>query len=180
MNGVDVGLGSTGVVMPDGKAVLGGSTAAVVGVGRLNLNPPEAGAGADTGSGVGVGAASAPKPEPVVLGAPIAPIGGKSNSFVSAGLDLSSLFGGGNDRMPIEGIFVGGGAAEAEADSFIGDELFISSSREGGVLVCSRATFVGVGCGLGAAVGAVNTIVGARADGVIGAVWDLNSGAGLA
>lgn len=181
MNGVDAGLGSTGVgtgaeVMRDGKPLLGASTVAVVGVGRLNLNPSpliaEAGAGA--------GAAGAPKVGPVVLGAPIAPIGGKSNSFVSAGLDLSSLFGGGNDRLPMEGIFLDGRAAEAGADSFIGDELFISSSREGGVLVCSRATFVGVACGLGAAVGAVNTIVGAMAERVIGALWDLNSGAGLA
>jgi hypothetical protein len=133
----------------------------------------EAGVGAGTASGAVLGAASAPKAKLVVLEAFVDPIAGKSNSFVSAGLDLPSLFRGGM----IEGIFVSG-----VADSFTGDPLSISSSRAGGVLVCSRAIFAGVGCGLGAAVGAVNTIVGAGAgeERLIDAVWALNSGAGLA
>jgi len=165
MNGVGAGLGSTGdgtgvEVTPNGKPPLGGSAVAVVGVGRLNLNPPvlvaEADVGAGTTSGVELGAGSAPKPKLVVLGASIDPIAGKSNSFVSAGLDLPSSFWG--------------------ADSFTGDPLPISSSRAGGVGVCTRATFAG----LGAAVGAMSTILGAEAEGLIGAMWALNSGVGLA
>jgi hypothetical protein len=168
VNGVEAGLGSTGVgiaveVLPNEKALLDCSAVAVVSVGRLNLNPPvlvaEAGVGAGTASGAAFGAASAPKVKLVVLEAPVDPIAGKSNSFVSAGLDLPSLFRGGM----IEGIFVSGVAVKAGADPFIGDPLSIPSSRAGGVLVCSRAIFAGVGCRLGAAVGAVNTIVGAGA-----------------
>jgi len=179
MNGVEAGLGSVGVgtgvgVMPNGKALLGGSAPPVVGVGGLNLNLPvlvaEPGAGAGTSTFEVV-----VKVKPAVLEASVDPIAGNPNSFVAVGLDLSLSFSGttGNDGMVIA-ILAGGVAAEAGADSFKGDPLSISSSRVGGVLVFSRGMFAGVGCGLGAAVGAVNTILGA------GAVWVLNSGAGLA
>lgn len=196
MNGAEASLGSTGVgtgvgVMPNGKALLDGSAVAVVGVGRLNLNPPtlvaEAGAGAGTsafgaGTGAGAGAAgSAPKVNPVTL-APVDPIAGNSNSFGAGVLDLSPASSGGvmpgNDGMVIGVMVVVGVADEVGANSFIGDPLSISSSRGGGVLVLNRA--IAVGCGLGAAVGAVNTIVGARVERVMGTEWALNSGAGLA
>ena len=187
MNGAEVGLGSTGVgpgvgVIPNGKALLGGSAVAVVGVGRSNLNPPalvaEAGADAGTsafGAGAGAGAPrGAPRVNPVALEASI---DGNSNAVV---LDLSPVSGGrakpGNSGMPI-GVVVDV-AVETGGNFFIGDPLSISSSRVGGVFVFSRA--IAVGCGLGAAVGAVNTIVGARVERVVGAVWALNSGAGLA
>ena len=141
MNGEEARLGSTGVgnvveVMPNGKALLGGSTVAVVDVGKLNLNPAVlvAEAGADC----------------------------------FASLNWSPSFDNG---ILIEGILVGGVAVEAGAASFTGDPLSISSSRVGGgVRVCSRVICAGVGCGLGAAVGAVSTILGAGAERVIGAV----------
>ena len=183
-------LGSTGVgngveEMPNGKALLEGSAVAVVGVGRLNLNPSvlvaEAGAGVGTSASGATG--GAPKVKAVVLvvlESPIDPVAGKSNSLGATGLYWSPPFRGGNDDMLIEGVLVGGVAVEAGADSFEGDPLSISSSRvSGGVPICSRVVFAGVGCGLGAAVGAVNTIIGAGAERVIGAVRALNSGTGL-
>lgn len=164
MNGVEGGLGSTGVgtgvgVTPNGKALLGGSAVG----GRSNLKPPVlvADAGADTstfgaGPGTEAGAAGgAPRVNPVDLEAPVDPIAGNSNSF-GAVLDLSP----GNDGILI-GVVVGV-EIEVGSTSFIGDPLCISSSRAGGVAVFSRV--IGVGCGLGAAVGAVNTILGARVE----------------
>ena len=174
-------MGSTGVgtgvgVMPNGKAFLGGSAVALVGVGRSNLNPTvlvaEVGASAGTPALGAVVAEGAPKVKGLVLEASVDPLAGNSNSFGAAALDLSPSPGGGatgNDGMLI-GEVVGGAAVDVGADSFIGDPLSISSSRVGGVLVFSLAIVAGVGCGLGAAVGAVNTIVGADAERVIGAV----------
>ena len=171
MYGIEAGLGSTGVgngveVMPNGKALLDVSVVAVAGVVR---NPAvlvaEVGAGAGISApGVGVGATGgAPKSKLVVLEPPVDSVAGNSNSFGAAGLNWSPSF---DDGMLIRGV-----AVEARADSFTGDPLSISSSRVGGgVWVCSRVIFAGVGCGLGAAVGAVKTISGARAERVIGAV----------
>jgi hypothetical protein len=198
MNGfieAEAGLGSTGVgvgvgvaAAPNGNALLGGS--AVVGVGRLNLNPPlalvlvAAGAGTSAfGASAGAGAAGgAPKAKlVVVLGASVAPITGNPNGFGPAAFDLS-LSPDGGATAENDGTLIGAVAATARSESFTGDPLSISSSCDGGVLVFSGATVARVGCGLGlgAAVGAVNTIVGAGAESVIGAVWVLNSGAGLA
>jgi len=172
-------LGSTGVgtgvgVMPNGKAFLGGSAVALVGVGRSNLNPTvaEVGASAGTPAFGAVVAEGGPKVKGLVLEASVDPLAGNSNSFGATVLDFSPSPGGGatgNDGMLI-GEVVGSAAVDVGADSFIGDPLSISSSRVGGVLVFSLAMVAGVGCGLGAAVGAVNTIVGADAERVIGAV----------
>ena len=160
MNGAEGGLGSTGVgtgvgVTPNGKALLGASAVGV----RSNLKPlvlvADAGAEAST-FGAGAGAAGgAPRVNPVDLEAPVDPIAGNSNSF-GAVLDLSP----GNDGI-LTGVVVGV-EIEVGSISFIGDPLCISSSRAGGVAVFSRV--IGVGCGLGAAVGAVNTILGARVE----------------
>ena len=184
MDGI-LGLGSTGVgigveEMPNGKALLEGSAVAVVGVGSLKLNPAVLVAEAGSASGA---AGSAPKAKGVVLvvlESPIDPVAGNPNSFGASGLNWLPSFGGGNDGMLIEGVLVGSVAVEAGAVSFPGDPLSISSSRVGGgVLVCSRVLFAGVGCGLGAAVGVVSTIIGAGAERVIGAVRALNSDTGL-
>jgi hypothetical protein len=188
-------LGSTGVgtgvaVTPNGKALLGGSAVAVVGIGRLNLNSAPVLAvtpGDKTGAsafGVGAGAAGgAARVKPAALEAPVDPMAEKSNSFGGADLDLSPPSDGGaaeNNGILIVWVDIGGVTVEARAGSFPGDPLCISSSHVGGVLVPSRATPADVGCGLGAAVGAVNTIVGAGTERGVGAGWALNSGAGLA
>lgn len=195
LNGVEAGLGSTGVgtgvaVTPNGKALLGGSVVAVVGIGRPNLNSapvlavaPGDGAGVSAFVVAARAAGDAARAKPAALEAPVDPIAGKSNSFSGADLDLSPPSDGGaaaNDGILIVGVSLGGVTVEARAESFPGDPLCISSSRVGGVLVPSRATPADVGCGLGAAVGAVNTIIGAGAEREIGAGLALNSGAGLA